>query len=218
MPGTHYDDDILGPIIGRGPEDPAHLWELISSVDAVHQTFLGAPELHAALQRLAARELIRELPGHLYVDAEYDAGSPQLTPITETQWQAAVEEFQAEFERLNAEASEPYPRLTVAYATDGGAPPTDEDIEGARTLRDRVISILATGGVTSMTGEVAAAPGSVTFWVAGFEEPDPDRMERLVGPMLAASAPEGSTLTIDMWDALAGDELPTDFWVIGPDA
>ncbi len=218
MTATDYDDDILGPIIGRGPDDPARLWELISSVDAIHQTFLGAPELQAALQRLAARDLIRELPGHAYVDAEYDTGSAQLTPLTESQWQAAVEEFQAEFERLNAEASEPYPRLTVAYTTVGGAAPTDADIEGARTLRDRVIAVLAAGGVTSMTGEVEAGPGSITFWVAGFEEPDPDRMERLVGPMLAASAPSGSTLTIDMWDALAEDELPTDFWVSGPDA
>jgi hypothetical protein len=218
MPGTDYDDDILAPIIGRGPDDPARLWELISSVDAVHQTFLGGPELQAALQRLAARELIRELPGHAYIDAEYEVGSPQVTPITDALWQAAVEEFQAEFERLNAEASEPYPRLTVVYAIPGGAPPTEADIEGARTLRDRVISVLAAGGVTSMTGEVEAGPGSVAFWVAGFEEPDPDRMEGLVGPMLAASAPEGSTLTIDMWDALAEDQLPSDFWVIGPDA
>ena len=218
MAGPDYDEDIHGPIIGRGPGDPALLWELISSVDATHQTFIGVEDLQAGLGRLAAAGRISELPGHRYIDAAAGVGSAVMTPITAPEWDAAVAEFQAEFERLNAEATEPYPRLTVAYATPAGAPPTETDIEGARTLRDRVVAVLSAGGVTSMTGEVEVAGGTVTFWVAGFEEPDPDRMERLVGPMLAASAPAGSTLTVDMWDALAENELPSDFWVIGPDA
>jgi hypothetical protein len=218
MPGPDVGDDLLDPIIGRGIDDPALLWELISSVDAVHQTFIGIDDLQAGLARLAAAGRIRELAGHRYVDAHAGVGSAEMAPITASEWRAAVDEFQAEFERLNSDASEPYPRLTVAYATASGQAPTDIDIEGARMLRDRVIAVLATGGVTCMTGEVAAASTTVTFWVAGFEEADPDRMERLVGPMLAASAPDGSTLTIDMWDALAETELPTDFWVIGPDA
>jgi len=216
MSAQPFDDDILGPITGCDAQDPAPLWELLSSVDAMHQTLIGVDDLNAALARLAAAGLIRELPGHRYIDAVFEGGSAQLTPISVFEWQAAIEQFQAEFERLNEEAAEPYPRLSVVYATIEGQPPTVADTEGARALRDRVTAVLSAGGVTCMTGEVAGDGPAVTFWVAGFEEPDPDRMERLVGPMLAASAPTGSTLTVDMWDALAEGELPSDFWVIDP--
>ena len=215
MSSDRFDDDVLGPILGRDADDPALLWELLSSVDAVHQTFIDVDELNTALGRLAAAGRIRELPGHAYVDAECGAGSPQLTPITETQWQVAVKEFQREFERLNAEANEPYPRLTVVQPTAGG-PPTDMDIEYARALRDQLTAALSLAGVTVMTGEVEVDGPTVTFWVAGFDEPDPDRMEAVARPVFRASAGVGATMTADLWDALAEDELPRDFWVIAP--
>ena len=223
MPSPRFDDDIAAPILGRDADDPALLWELLSSVDAVHQTFIDVDELNAALGRLAAAGRIRELPGHAYVDAECEAGSPQLTPVTGTQWQAAVEEFQREFERLNAEASEPYPRLIVicpagtrARSTGTGDLPTDADLERARGLRDQMTSALSLAGVTVMTAEVAIEGPAVTFWVAGFDEPDPDRMEAVARPVFLAAAPVGSTMAADLWDALAEGELPHDFWVIAP--
>ena len=231
MASTRFDDDVLGPILGRDADDPALLWELLSSVDAVHQTFIDVDDLNAALSRLALAGLIRELPGHAYVDATTTAaaaGAATLAPITLFEWQAAVEEFQREFERLNADASEPYPRLTVVCPAAAGAaqtvtsrptdatPPTDADIERARDLRDQMTSALSLAGVTVMTGEVEVDQQSVTFWLAGFDEPDPARMEAAARPVFAAAAPTGSTMTADLWDALADDALPRDFWVIAP--
>jgi hypothetical protein len=216
MPSARFDDDILGPILGRGADDPALLWELLSSVDAVHQTFVDVDELNAALGRLGANELIRELPGHCYVDASSGVGASDPTPITLFEWQAAIEQFRREFERLNAEANQPYPRLTVVQPTATDGPPTDFDIERARDVRDRMTSALSLAGVTVMTAEVTVDGSTVTFWVAGFDEPDPDRMEAAVRPVLLASRVAGSTMTADLWDALADDELPRDFWVIAP--
>ena len=220
MTTPRFDDDVLGPILGRDSEDPAMLWELLSSVDAIHQTFIDVDELNAALGRLAASHRIRELPGHRYVDATAGAGAPDgsatLVPVSLFEWQAAIEEFQREFERLNAEANEPYPRLTVVEPTGTGSPPTDADIERARALRDRMTSALSLAGVTVMTGEVAVDASSVSFWVAGFDEPDASRMEEAARPAFLESAPSGSTMTADLWDALAEGELPRDFWVIAP--
>ena len=233
MTTPRFDEDVLGPILGRGADDPAMLWELLSSVDAVHQTFIDVDALNAALGRLAAAGLIRELPGHAYVDAVMVSngpggpavvtGSAALTPISETQWQAAVEEFQVEFERLNTEANEPYPRLTVIGPAGGGprsgatgGPPTDADVERARDLRDQMTSALSLAGVTVMTAEVAIEGPAVTFWMAGFDEAGPDRMEEAARPVFLAAAPGGSTMAADVWDALAEGELPRDFWVIAP--
>ncbi len=215
MPADRFDDDILAPILGRDADDPASLWELLSSVDAVHQTFVDVDELNAALARLALGGLIRELPGHRYVDATAGGGDAHLRPITLFEWQAAIEEFQREFERLNAEANEPYPRLTVVQPGAGGSA-TDSDIELARDLRDRLTSALSLAGVTVMTGEVEVDGPSVTFWVAGFDESDPDRMLAAAQPVFQDAAARGSTMTADLWDALAEDELPRDFWVIAP--
>lgn len=215
MPSNRFDDDIVGPILGRDAGDPALLWELLSSVDAVHQTFIDVDELNAALSRLAAAGLIRELPGHAYVDADAGVGDSRMSSVTLFEWQAASEEFQREFERLNAEANEPYPRLTVVQPTVGG-PPTDMEIEYARAFRDRLTAALSLAGVTVMTGEVEVDGLTVTFWVAGFDEPDPDRMEAVAQPVFLASAGVGATMTADLWDALAEDELPRDFWVIAP--
>ena len=201
------------------------LWELLSSVDAVHQTFIDVDDLNAALSRLALAGLIGELPGHRYVDITTGMGTGDitegtdlavLTPITLFEWQAAIEEFQREFERLNAEANEPYPRLSVVHPTPSGGAPTDLDIEHARGLRDQMTSALSLAGVTVMTAEVEVDGPGVTFWLAGFDEPDADRMERIARPVFLASAPAGSTMAADVWDALAEDELPSDFWVIAP--
>jgi hypothetical protein len=211
-----FDDDVLGPIVDRDAHDPAMLWELLSSVDAVHQTFIGADELGQALGRLAAASLVRELPGHRYVDGNAGVGSAVMAPITQVEWEAAVAEFQQEFERLNAEANEPYPRLRVVCPVTPGRPPTGADIERARDLRDTLTAALSLAGVTSMTGEVEVGAAVVTFWVAGFDEPGPDRMEQVARPVLLASAPDGSTMSTDLWDALADDGMPRDFWVIAP--
>jgi len=215
MPGHEFDDDILGPIIGRDADDPARLWELLSSVDAVHGTFVDVDTLGAALSRLAMTGLVRELPGHRYVDGASGAGSTTMTAISLFEWEAAVAEFQREFERLNDEASEPYPRLTLLCPAADGAP-IDADIERARDLRDRLTSALSLAGVTVMTGEVQVEGSAVTLWVAGFDEADPDRMEQVARPVFLAAAPPGSTMAADLWDALADDELPRDFWVIAP--
>ncbi len=215
MPGHEYEDDILGPIIGRDAGDPAQLWELLSSVDAVHGTFVDVDTLGAALSRLATTGLVRELPGHRYVDGASGAGSTTTTPISLFEWEAAVAEFQREFERLNVEASEPYPRLTVLCPAADGSP-TDADIERTRDLRDRLTSALHLAGVTAMTGEVQVEGPAVTFWAAGFDEPGPDRMEAVARPVFLATAPLASTMAADLWDALGDDELPRDFWVIAP--
>jgi hypothetical protein len=212
---ARFDDEILGPIVGRDADDPALLWELLSSVDAVHQTFIGPDDLNEALGRLATAELVRELPGHQYVDATAGVGSPGMTAITLAEWEAAVAEFQQEFDRLNAEANEPYPRIRVTCPAAAGAP-QDSDIERARDLRDSLTAALSMAGVTSMTGEVEVEAASVTFWVAGFDEPGPERMEQVARPVFLASAPDGSTMSMDLWDALADDELPHEFWVIAP--
>ena len=94
--------------------------------------------------------------------------------------------------------------------------PAGTDIERARGLRDSLTAALSLAGVTSMTGEVEAGAAAVTFWVAGFDEPGPDRMEQVARPVFLATAPVGSTMSMDLWDALADDELPHDFWVIAP--
>ncbi len=222
MATTRFDDDILGPILGRDADDPALLWELLSSVDAVHQTFIDVDDLNAALSRLALAGLIGELPGHRYVDITTGLDTTRatdqavLTPITLFEWQAAIDEFQREFEQLNAEANEPYPRLSVVQPIPSGDTPTDADIERARDLRDQMTSALSLAGVTVMTGEVAVEGPAVTFWLAGFDEPDPERMERVARPVFLAAAPAGSTMAADLWDALAEHELPRDFWVIAP--
>ena len=216
MADHRFDDEILHLITGRDGDDPAMLWELLSSVDAAYQTFISPDDLYESLSRLAAVELIRELPGHQYVDATTGVGSRVMTPITLVEWEVAVAEFQQEFDRLNAEASEPYPRLRVASPTAAGGAPTDADMEHARDLRDTLTAALSLAGVTAMTGEVEADGVTVTFWVAGFDEPEPDRMEQVTRPVFVAAAPAGSTMEMDLWDALAETELPHDFWVIAP--
>ena len=82
MADHRFDDEVLGPIIGRDADDPAMLWELLSSVDAVHQTFIGPDDLNETLGRLAAAHLVRELPGHRYVDGTAGAGSRVMAPVT----------------------------------------------------------------------------------------------------------------------------------------
>ena len=78
-------------------------------------------------------------------------------------------------------------------------------------------SALSLAGVTVMTAEVEVdgAGRHASGWRDSMS-PTRTGWKQIARPVFLASAPAGSTMTADLWDALAEDELPRDFWVIAP--
>lgn len=71
-----YARDVAGAIDGKGPEDPASLWQFHQAIDWRERDEIDVEALNAILGWLVASGRIRELPGHRYVARSKGPAAP----------------------------------------------------------------------------------------------------------------------------------------------
>lgn len=188
-------------VAGRIALAPLWLSTLLGEIDYRQREVARLDDLNAALRRLVARGLIRELPGHTYVDGRSSGGVSVHAEISRSAYRRSLSQARA--------------ALTVNRRTPSGSLdslndaklfaviPTSKDRESSRSewqrveeLAMRICEVLAEEGRQVVVRTLRTSGDHIEFWVLGSERDEPDQMLKVVAPIFATMTPAGSSLTV----------------------
>ncbi len=199
---TNLDRRIFKTIQGHTPENPQALMGIIGGVDASERLVLSREELSSGLQRLIDEGYIAEIERHRFCDAS-DADYPNtFSGVTESDYTAAVAEYEDWFQRqLDEIDDEPgedgfvWQKLALRWVTPNDRWPTDEDEDGAEELADRIEPIIEQSGLGHINGYEHGG-GHIDVLIFGkATDSDVDQIYNLLAPAFRGfNCPPGSRI------------------------
>ncbi len=196
---------IVNALRGSSGSHPVELWELAEAIDASLRLIPEAGVVEAALHVLAAHGRVRELPGHRYVDGEEAAWESVVSPITGSEWAAALATYRTWFEAELREMGDPdgidglrFPSvvLTLAVGPDGPAAAADLMAKLQEAVADR----LTDEDLIAITPDPVIDGKDVVGTVATTDRKDGDRIVAIAEGAIEHMRPAGLSVRYADWE------------------
>jgi hypothetical protein len=187
-------------VAGRTALAPVRLSTLLDEIDYRRRDVAGLDDFNAALGRLAARGLIREIPGQGYVDGRSGSGVDVHADISrsayrrslEQEWGAPPSTTESTADSIDVPND---PKLFVAVPTSGDRPSTAE-WQRVEALAVRICEVLGERGRPFLVRTLRTSVDRIEFWVLGNASDDPELLLDVVAPIFGTMAPIGSSITV----------------------